>query len=359
MKLLFVGTDRERGGGAAHFIALAQAMANAGNDVDALVDPRSAIGEGLAGSEVSVHHARFRNALDPGAHSALLRTIRKARPDWLVGNFGKEYWPLIVQGHLLGTPVALFRHRAPPLKRISAYLLPRLAQRFIAVSQHSRDLFIERGMPADRVQMLYNPVDTDHYRPDRERGMRLRRSLGIPDTAVVVGFVGRMYEGKGIFCLLEAMTTVMHEQQNVHCLWVGEGPDLTRLASAIRSTGQGARHHLCGWQTDLRDHYAAMSMLAFPTLATETFGRTSVEAQASGVPVLGSRIGGIPETMVEGQTGCLLEPGNASIWHDAILALCAPPLAARMGAAARESAVQRFSYPVIAQGFADMLQPGG
>jgi glycosyltransferase involved in cell wall biosynthesis len=360
MKLLFVGTDRDRAGGAAHFLSMVKAMADAGHRVEALADRNRFIAERLEELGLTWHHARFRNVVVPSAHRTLARTIRRLRPDWLIGDFGKEYWPLIVQGRLHGVPVALFRQRAPAMHRMSEYLLPRLAQRFIAVSEHARELFIERGMPAERVQVVYNPVDTRVSRPDPEFGGRLRDEFGIPRDAVVVGFVGRMYTGKGILVLQQALEQAMRTEPRLHALWIGEGPQLGDLRSAIEAGAHASRHHVAGWRADAARCYSAMSMLAFPTVMLEMFGRVSVEAQASGVPVLGSRTGGIAESLHDGETGLLLPPGKVDAWRDAILRLCADDERQRMGSAARAFIEERFSMPVVAREFADLLdRPAG
>lgn len=357
MRLLFVGTDRDRAGGAVHFIALTKAMASAGHDVMVLADRNSAIGQAIKSAGLPMHHARFRNVLDLRAHFALFRAIRQHQPEWLIGNFGKEYWPLIAHGRLSGAQVALFRHRTPALKGLSDYLVPRLADRFITVSKCARDILLQRNMPPERVQVLYNPVDTVSFRPDPEQGRLIRQSLGIPVDAIVVGFVGRMYGNKGIFCLEEAASEAMRQRSDLHCLWIGDGPQMDELKQAIAAGGQAPRHHVIGWREDTPRYFNAMSMLAFPSIYTETFGRVSIEAQACGVPVLGSSHGGIPESLLDGGSGLLLEAGNVAAWRDGILALCDPATRERMGATARAFTEQHFSFARIASDFAALLQP--
>jgi glycosyltransferase involved in cell wall biosynthesis len=356
MRLLFVGTDRDRAGGAAHFIALTKAMAGAGHDAQVLADRNSAIGQAIQNAGLPMQHARFRNVLDLRAHFALLRTIRRHRSEWLIGNFGREYWPLIAHGCLSGAKVALFRHRTPALKGASDYLVPRLAHRFVTVSKCARELLLQRGMPPERVQVLYNPVDTVSFRPDLEQGRLIRQSLGIPEDAIVVGFVGRMYGGKGIFCLQEAASEAMRQRADLHCLWIGDGPQMDELKQTIEADSSAPRHHMVGWREDTSRYYNAMSMLAFPSTYTETFGRVSIEAQACGVPVLGSRHGGIPESLLDGGSGRLLEPGNVAAWRDGILALCDTATRERMAATARAFAEQHFGFAHIASDFATLLQ---
>ncbi|MGH8159856.1 MAG: glycosyltransferase family 4 protein [Rhodanobacter sp.] len=355
MKLLFVGTNPENTGGASHFVALVQAMVEAGHQVSAVIYPDGPIWQGLSQSPVRLYKAKFRNVLDLRGYAAVFKAARQLKPDWLVGNFGKEYWPLILVGWLLRVPVALFRHRTPPMKRLSAYLIPRLAQRFIAVSKHARQAYLDRGTPAHLVRVLYNPVNMELCRHDPQQRSEILRSLGLDEEAIVLGYTGRIHDGKGIFPLFEAATAAMAVEPRLHCVWLGDGPDAPTLRDRAAAHPTAARHHFLGWIHDIHSYYSVFSMLAFPSIATEAFGRVSVEAQAAGVPVLGSDIGGIPETLEAGVTGLLLPPGDVAAWREAILKLCDPSLRASMGAAAHAYVQQHFSTQVIADEFQRIL----
>lgn len=356
MKFLFVGTNPEHTGAATHFVALAQAMAEAGHNVSAVVYPDGLISKGLATSSVRLHHAKFRNVFDLRGYRAVFAAARQQQPDWLIGNFGKEYWPLILCGWLLGAKVALFRHRTPAMSRLSGYFLPRLANRFIAVSDYARQAYLDSGVPAPLVQMLYNPVNMGIYRPCSKQRAEVRRQLDLPEDAVVLGYFGRMSEGKGIFTLHAALRAAMDDAPNLHCLWVGDGPDAARLRERVEAEpGTAHRHHFTGWMENVDPYYNAISALAFPSLRPETFGRVAVEAQACGVPVLGSHVGGVPETLAPEVTGILLPAGDVTAWHAGILRMIEPQCQQRMSEASREFITQNFGMPVIAEAFSKLL----
>ena len=355
MKFLFVGTNPENTGAATHFVALAQAMVEAGHQVSAVVFPNGLIANSLASSGVRIYPAKFRNVFDLRGYFATFKAARDLRPDWLVGNFGKEYWPLILVSRLLSVPVALFRHRTPAMGRLSGYLLPRLAQRFFAVSHPARQAYLDRGVPPQRVRVLYNPVNMALCQPDAKRRSEILHTLGIPQDAIVLGYFGRMHGSKGIYTLLEALDAAMAQEPRLHCMWLGHGPDSQALGERIEAGSFAHRHHMLGWIDDVHPYYSAISMLAFPSIATETFGRVSVEAQAAGAPVLGSNIGGIPETLSPNVTGLLLPPDNVAAWRNAILRMCDPEVREPMGIAARDFVDRHFSTRVIADEFVRIL----
>ncbi|MCW0380485.1 D-inositol-3-phosphate glycosyltransferase [Xanthomonas sacchari] len=356
MKFLFVGTNPENTGAATHFVALAQALAGVGHQVEVIACEGGLIADELRRSGITVHVGHFRNVLDPDGYRPLLRVARRSRPDWLVGNFGKEYWPLLLAGRALGIPVTLFRHRTPAMSALSGYAIPRLAARFFAVSHYARQAYLERGVPEALVQVLYNPVTMERLRPDPERGRAIRAAQGLPEDAIVLGYSGRMHAGKGIFPLLEAAGAAMAEEPRLHCLWLGDGPDAAQLQTQAAAQPHGERHRFVGWVNDTTPYYNAMSMLAFPSLAPETFGRVSVEAQASGVPVLASHVGGTAETLDPGVSGELLTPGDVDGWRDAILHLCDSERRQRMGQAGRDFVQRHFGGAVIAAQFVHLLQ---
>ena len=99
MRLLFVGTNRGGGGTESHFITMVRAMADAGHDVVAAVWPDEFIHRALVGHRgVTLLPARVARRNDVRAVRDLARTVRAVRPDWLVGTFKKEYWPVTLAG---------------------------------------------------------------------------------------------------------------------------------------------------------------------------------------------------------------------------------------------------------------------
>ncbi len=192
MNFAFVGTSLGARGTETHLVCMARALARAGHAVVTVARPGGYIARELEASGLAVEPGVFRNAADVRGARGVLRAIRRAKADWLVGSFGHEYWPLLTLGRLTGTPVALFRHLNSRLKPMSRALLPRWADRFIAVSESMRANLAEQGVAPGRVSLLYIPVDVEHFRPEPALRLESRRALGVGEDAVLVGFVGAL-----------------------------------------------------------------------------------------------------------------------------------------------------------------------
>src|SRR5262249_38678398 len=151
-RFVFVGTSRGARGTETHLLCLVRALARAGHEVLTVARPEGFIARELGASGLLVEPGIFRNAVDVRGARAVLRAVRRMHPDWLVGSFGHEYWPLLVLGRSTGTRVALFRHLNSRLRLVSRAVLPHMAHRFIAVSESMRSHLVTQGVPRERVQ---------------------------------------------------------------------------------------------------------------------------------------------------------------------------------------------------------------
>jgi len=360
MRLLFAESSIRGYGTEQHIAALATAMARRGHDVCCLV---------IAGSPVAalLHEAGVPTiAINPGRTrglriaAALLRLAIRRRPDWMISNDPRFYRMLLAVRGLTGARVAIFRHwHDAPAGRRSRDLLCRRTDRFILVSQFHRQDYRRQGMSVERASVLYNPIDTGRFRPSPAARASARSGLGFGDSDVVVGYVGRMIKAKGIGTLREAAERFLAADPAVRLLWVGDGEDAAALRARIAGSADARRHRFLGWQADMAALYPALDILAVPSLYPEPFGRVSVEAQATAVPVALALAGGLPETFVNDATGIGVAPGDVEELARAILTLAGDPQRRRrMGAAGREWVTERFSLERIAQDFERLLAGG-
>jgi glycosyltransferase involved in cell wall biosynthesis len=209
------------------------------------------------------------------------------------------------------------------------------------------------------VNQIYNGIDTDLYRPPHEPG-RIRRQLGISNGAFVVTICGRLDPIKDHLTLFRAFDLFAGDGADVRLLVVGDGPERERLER--EATGETL---FLGHREDVPDILADTDVFVLCSL-NEGISNTILEAMATGLPVVATRVGGNPELVEDGVTGTLVPPGD----HEAIAASLLeyrrrPGARARHGAAGRQRATLRFSvgamvaaYEALYRRVAPALQRG-
>jgi glycosyltransferase involved in cell wall biosynthesis len=225
-------------------------------------------------------------------------------------------------------------------------VLPRLFDRFLPVSDYSARTL---GAPADRTRVIYGGADPRRFTPG---SMSERRG---------VLFVGRITPHKGVDVLIRALPagatlTVAGSSGHDPRPPESEYPALlARLAAgrSVRFTGPVP-------DGELPALYRSAAVLVLPSVERTCYGRrmeisellglSLLEAMASGLPVIATRVGGVPEIVADGETGFLVEPGNVDELHNRLaLLLGDPALAAQMGHRAREVVVDRFTWQHCAE----------
>jgi glycosyltransferase involved in cell wall biosynthesis len=163
---------------------------------------------------------------------------------------------------------------------------------------------------------------------------RVRASPGQSEEAPIVGTAARLVPIKGLDVLVRAVATLPNARLEI----AGDGPERARLERLARELGTADRITFLGWQDDLAECFARWT-LASVASRDEGFGIAALEAMAAGLPVVASRVGGIPELVEHERSGLLVPPGDIAALANALGELTADPQrAAAMGAAARERA---------------------
>ncbi|MCL4206940.1 MAG: glycosyltransferase [Pirellulaceae bacterium] len=221
------------------------------------------------------------------------------------------------------------------------------ADAVIAVSKHTAQAARQQlHIAAPRLHQIYNPLSgLAAERPARSAAAwQIRRELGIGPDCPVLGFVGRLIPIKGLGVLLRALADCRTQPRpdNLHLIVVGDGPLAEDLQEQTDQLGLTDRVHFVGSQTDVAPFFQAFDIAVFPS-STEGLPVAVVEAIRFGVPVIASRVGGIPEVIQDGHSGCLIPSGDVEALAHAILALAdAPQRREEMAQTARQTAEQHF-----------------
>lgn len=221
--------------------------------------------------------------------------------------------------------------------------IERWASRRVAVSvsmtDEIREHYAAHGLRARRLVTVFDGIDCEAFAPGG--GAAVRRELGIPPDAPVVGIVGHIQEWKGQHLVIEAVAAVRRTHPALYCLVVGGihrqgaeyGAALARRAAAPDLAGHVV---LTGERSDVPACLDAMDVAIHASTTPEPFGRVLIEAMALGRPVIAPREGGPLVIVVDGETGLLAEPRSADALAAAIRTLLDDPGGrAAMGRAAR------------------------
>jgi len=259
-------------------------------------------------------------------------------------------------GKLASIPVVIhtvhgfaFHDQEPLWKRKLLLNLERLASRWcdrmIFISQPLIDWGLREGVvDAKKVVKIYSGIELDRFRPaSKKEEAFLKKKWGIKPQEPVVGIVSKLWNGKGHSVLIHAFEKVIRDAGNARLMIVGEGylqKDLERLVS---KKGLEGKVLFTGFQMNVRDIMACFDVAILPSFF-EGMGRVLLEAMAMKKPVVGSRVGGIPELIEDGVNGFLVDPGNIDQLAAAILRILKDRgLAKKMGAAGRKKIQDKFS----------------
>jgi len=235
-------------------------------------------------------------------------------------------------GRLAGTPLIVrTRHLASKVGSMLSYTW--LPHRVTTVSDYVRRYLVSRGVPAEHTATLYSPV----VLPPPVEHSTLRGELGLAEDDVVVGCVAVMRAAKGHKSLIDAMRPLMATRPKLHMVFVGSGsPTFENTQAYIQELGLQDRIHMMGTRRDVPNLLAGFDVFALAT-EQEASGTVYVEAEAAGLPVIGTNVGGVSEMMRDGETGILVPVHDLPALQGALERLIDDPeLRKQMGEAGRK-----------------------
>lgn len=222
--------------------------------------------------------------------------------------------------------------------------LARVATELIALTEAERDEHLVRhvGRP-EHFSVVPSGIDLNQFRAAASGGTRVRPSgFDCPLDAVVIGSVGWLTEVKGHRFLIEAFARLKPAHPNLHLVIVGSGGLRDAYLALADRTGIADALHLLGDRQDVPDCLAGMDLFVLPSL-NEGMGRALIEAMAAALPVVASKVGGVPAIVEDRRTGLLVPAGDAGALASALEELVQKPAWAKeLGAAASRSIGERF-----------------
>lgn len=288
------------------------------------------------------------------------RTIRDAarmnNVDWICSNsYDRMSFAAAITAMLLGLRYCIcvngldINRSLPALKRFRRFRTLRRAAVVICNSRHTRSLAIRCGVRPSRCKVVWRGTDLDV--PIDQSGVLSGKERTVPGERVLLS-IGRLVERKGFDAMIRSLKHVVAEFPDTTYVIAGEGPDRDCLAAIARESGIETHVRFVGGvsEEDKRKLLSTADVFVMPNRElldgdVEGFGLVFLEAGAFGVPVIGGASGGVPDAIVDGETGFLVDPEDLqSITRAVISLLQDPKRAARFGQNARRRVVEEFTW---------------
>lgn len=344
MNILFLDSiEAGTYGGMEEWIRIvADGLANRGHRVTVAGRPGSAflrrVGETTRGVETL--EIELSGDFNPATISRLKKFIRTQGTDLISVNFNKDVRLGGLAARLDGRPRVVWSVGLDITKDsfVHKLLTPRLVDRVVVPSESLKTQITRLGyIKPEMVEVVPIGIgDKQFTRPDPNAARSLREQFELPPDAVVAVTVGRFVEQKGHRYLVDAARTIENSLPHLRFVLLGDGPLEDELRAQIDTAGVGDRFVFAGMLDNIDPVLAGADLMIHPSIE-EPFGIAVLEGMRAGLPVIASRVGGIPEVVEESATATLVPPGDTSVLAAAVTNLLADPARMkRMGEAGRE-----------------------
>lgn len=324
-----------------------------------------AVGEQLAAEGRAVVSGLAGHRFDPRVGGRLAEVLEAGRADvvYVIDSALPMFWAgwlrrrrdrprLVVGFHSTGKADDWLQHA---VARASA--VP-VADRYVALAPSHESHLIERlKLDPGRITVIGSGVDLERFHPAEDR-VSAKRAAGFGADEPLVGIVAALRPEKNHAMFLRMAARVAHEAPAARFLVIGEGPERLRLEELARDLRLEGHVQFLGARHDVPGLFRALDVVVLCSLpVVETFPVTLLEALATGVPVVSTRVGSIADIVEEPETGFLVAPGDEAALASAVGRLLADPVGrGRMGRAARTQAERRFDQRDMIAAYARLFE---
>ena len=338
------------GGAELHALNLSQQLQRRGYDVTVACRPGRFVESraqemGLATVPITVNRQ-----LDRQDYGRLREFLREKRVDVVHAHWSTDMIVPPFAALREHVPVRIMtRHMPYPFKsRFGSWLYSQvLWTRLVTVSASVRETMLACGVAPDKVEVIHHGTDVEAFAQTTAPARAIRRELGIPDDSLTVGVAGRLAPEKGHLVLLEAAAR-LGDRYPLRFVIVGDGPFESDIRAKVKSLGLEDRVVFTGFRPDVNNVIGALDVMTLPSTWKEPCAAVVQQAMALCKPVVGTRAGGTPEMIVDGETGFLVPPGDADALAEAVARLAGDAfLRKRLGTAGRERVEELFSLSVM------------
>lgn len=339
------------------------------HEVISLTD-RGAMASKIGSLGVPVRVLRMRPGIpNPLAIVKLARELRESRPDlvqtWmyhadLLGGLAARLagdLPVVWGIHHTRVDWRETKFLTALTVRICARLSRRVPTAIVCCSKASEEAHLELGYAPEKMRVIANGIDVQQFRPDPDAGVAVRKTLGIPGEAPVIGLAARFHPHKDHRTFFRAAGMLHKELPDVHFVLCGDGvtSENSEIVAEIDAAELHGNCHLLGAQADMRTNYAAWDIAANSSLS-EAFPLAIGEAMACEVPCVVTQVGDC--SAIVGDTGKVVPPQRPELMAQAWRELLESGVAVRrrLGTAARERVAKHYSLPALVERYQSLYR---
>lgn len=353
LNTLHIEFGRNLYGGALQVVYLIKGLVERGHEVSLVCAKGSAIEKEACKIGIKVHPVRIFCDCDPTLAVRVYSVVKKVKPDivHLHSRRGAEILGGIAARSAHVPAVVLSRRvddqvRMGLLGRLKYNVLP---DKIVAISDGIRKVLRDGGIREDKLELVHSAVVTSQFQCQRDRKW-FETELGVSEDTPVIGVIAQLIGRKGHRYLFSALPEIIKEFPSVKTLVFGKGPLQSQLEGLVCEQGISDCVQFAGFRTDMDRILPNLDIVVHPALR-EGLGVSLLQAALVGVPIVASAVGGIPEIVIDGETGYLTQPGDVDAISSSILKLLRDPeLARQLGENGRKLVFSEFSVDQMVEG---------
>jgi glycosyltransferase involved in cell wall biosynthesis len=349
MKVLHVELGRHLYGGARQVCYLLNGLKDFPSQHALVCCQGAELLKAIANPALTLYCLAMKGDHDLGYIGRLRRIIHKEKPDLVHIHSRKGDFLSAVAARLEGCPAVLSRRIDNPPRPLELKVKFPLFQKIITISRGIAQVLIKAGVDPEKIVCVPSAIDTERYRPVCDRGW-FRQEFDLSDDTPVAAIVAQLIDRKGHRVLFDALPRVLEKYSTLVVLVLGQGPLEQALKAYTSKLAIGHALRFLGFRPDLDRLLPCIDVLVHPAWM-EGLGVSLLEAAASGIPIVATRTGGIPEIVHDRINGFLFACGDHRHLAQILIELLSDRQNARAaGAEGRRIVLERFSIANMVKG---------
>jgi glycosyltransferase involved in cell wall biosynthesis len=350
MHVVHLETGRHLYGGAQQVLYLLNGLARLGISNTLVCPPDSAISTAAGKAGVTVQTMPMAGDLDVAFGRRFGQWLIECKPDLLHvhSRRGADLWGGLA-ARRASVPAVLSRRVDNPDLPLLGRIKYGMYQRVIAISAAIQTQLLTTGVPDRKLRLVHSAVDAEACQPDWTRE-QFRAAFGLHGDELAVICVAQLIARKGQAVLLDAWPKILQQCPQARLIFFGQGQEEPALQEQVRLLGLGDVVRFAGFRQDVLSFLGQADLLVHPALR-EGLGICLLEAQAAGLPIVASRVGGIPEAVADEVSGLLVPPQDPTLLAAAVIGLLRDSeKRSLLGAGGRARVAQKFSLDNMVSG---------